>query len=421
MQLFQGKWDKDDSPTFAQFYLLAKVHKVPLKTRPIVSVSSCITEAIGKWVDVHLQNLFRHHRHCFPYFLKSSNELVAEIQNMQVPFNACLFTCDAISMYTNIDTHHAFEVIEAFISSLPQDDIHPGLLTGLKIVMLHCVFQFGSEYFVQLSGTAMGAPPAPMYATMYFALHESIIMPNYASNLLYYRRFIDDGLGIWLNTNDQTFEQFQTDMNQFGRLRWEFSTLQTTADFLDVHLEIQNLRITTCMHEKALNLYLYLPPHSAHPPGVLKSLIFGRLRQIHILCGEQEDKNKFIHLLFQRLLVRGYSADTLNPIFRDALSSINRPDLPRNNANMKKDLFLHVHYHPANPSSNDIQNIFYRTLVRGQDGFTCQHICNHEGNVFSTDRLIVAYHRPKNLGNRFSNRLLKFQRGVYGQFLFDNS
>jgi hypothetical protein len=55
--------------------------------------------------------------------------------------------------------------------------------------MTHDVFKFGDTFWVQLSGTAMGAPPAPNYATLYFPQHL---------NLLYYGRYIDDGLGIWI-------------------------------------------------------------------------------------------------------------------------------------------------------------------------------------------------------------------------------
>ena len=61
MGLFMEEWNKNQFPTFARFYMLAKVHKTPMKMRPIVSVSSCITDAIGRWVDKELQLLFNQH------------------------------------------------------------------------------------------------------------------------------------------------------------------------------------------------------------------------------------------------------------------------------------------------------------------------------------------------------------------------
>ena len=42
----------------------------------------------------------------------------------------------------------------------------------------------------------MGAPPAPSYATIYFAIHKLKIVPKYQS-LPVYKRYIDDALGRW--------------------------------------------------------------------------------------------------------------------------------------------------------------------------------------------------------------------------------
>ena len=159
--------------------------------------------------------------------------------------------------------------------------------------MRHCVFTFDNKFWVQLSGTAMGAPPAPMYATIYFAIHEQNIIPIYIHNLIFYRRFIDNTIGIWYDDSTNSslrFKQLQADFDNYGKLKWTFSTLSNHANFLDVSIFIQNQRIHYSMHEKALNLYLYLPPHSCHPPGVLKGLIHGRLHMIANLCSDQENK-----------------------------------------------------------------------------------------------------------------------------------
>ena len=66
-------------------------------------------------------------------------------------------------MYTNIETTHALEQLESFFTSskfcsyLAMGPI----LVALQIVMTHNVFQFGDTWWVQLTGTAMGAPPPP--------------------------------------------------------------------------------------------------------------------------------------------------------------------------------------------------------------------------------------------------------------------
>jgi hypothetical protein len=136
------------------------------------------------------------------------------------------FTCDASSMYTNINTHHALETISTWLATLPIPAFEkidtPALLAALRIVMTHNVFRFGDTFWVQLSGTAIGTPPAPMYATLYFAIHVEKVIPEFAPELRFYGRYIDDGFGIWIPVdpliNDTRGTSFQTTFGSFGRL-----------------------------------------------------------------------------------------------------------------------------------------------------------------------------------------------------------
>jgi hypothetical protein len=207
---------------YPHFYLTFKIHKTPLKTRPIVSVSGSLLHALGRWLDNQLQPLVR----TLPSFIASSWELKNHLETLPaLPAHARFFTCDAVSMYTNIDTDHALAVIGDFLRN---HDLAKGLpaeslIAGLEIIMRWNVFQFGDTHWKQLSGTAMGTPPACVYATLYYAIHELNMPAALQACLAVYKRYIDDGIGIWIGSNSQwtTFQQW---INSFGSLRWTFTT-----------------------------------------------------------------------------------------------------------------------------------------------------------------------------------------------------
>ena len=135
----------------------------------------------------------------------------------------------------------------------------------------------------------MGTSCACIIATMYYAHYEKFtLIPKYHNFLPHYFHFIDDKLGIWLlntdpvtsnNDYDVKFMEFKKDLDKFGLLRWTCEDLTNEIIYLDLVIRLDDGKFKFKTYQKALNLYLYIPPHSTHPPGVQKSLIFGCLQK----------------------------------------------------------------------------------------------------------------------------------------------
>ena len=418
------------SDPFAYFYLLAKVHKKPWVTRPIVSVSGSISHGLGRWLDNQLQRIVKH----LPYYLKSSTELVALLgTTSNFSPRARFFTMDATSMYTNIDTKHALDEIKTFLlhthpSICETESISvPAIMAAMKIIMYHNVFKFGDTCWVQLTGTAMGTPPAPMYATLYFAIHEYNVIPKTIC-LPFYRRYIDDGFGIWdppiafdESTTTSHWNKFINDINNFGKLKWSFSSLTTVTDFLDITVTLRHdMPIRTRLYEKALNLYLYLPPHTCHPPGILSGTIAGMILRIYRLTSDCKDRNASIINFFRRLRLRGYSTQTLRPIFNQHIA---RASQSFTNADHSTDprLFFHLPFHPLNPSSFRIQCAFKEHMYKPVGEPELPSIKNSMGQPFGVSRMIIANHRPRNIGNYVAPRRLKEYAAPVSTFLRDDT
>ena len=96
---------------YARFYLTLKAHKLKqgqtvdiLKRRPIVS---CPASLVHGLVDCKLQEVAQK---MISYF-KNTLQLKQQQLNLHLPPNTHLFTTNAVSMYTNILTHTALNLI----------------------------------------------------------------------------------------------------------------------------------------------------------------------------------------------------------------------------------------------------------------------------------------------------------------------
>jgi hypothetical protein len=124
-------------------------------------------------------------------------------------------------MYTNLDTTTGLQALrqlfQTYNNLIPASFPRVFFLTSLEIVMKNNIYTFGDTSWWQLQGTAVGTPAAPLY-----------------------------------------------------------SILTISTNFLDLQINIMNNNIQTSIYQKELNLYLCIPPTSAHPTSCFKGLVTGR-------------------------------------------------------------------------------------------------------------------------------------------------
>ena len=155
---------KSNQSPYARFYLTLKSHKLKLgqtvdhlKSRPIVSCPGSLLHGLGVWVVRKLQEVAQK---TVSYF-KNTLELNKQLLELHLLPNACLFTADTMSMYTNIPTHTALNLIGKYLTQYQR--------------------KCNRDYtFKQLNGTAMGMPPAPPYATVYYGIHEEKFLQHHS-------------------------------------------------------------------------------------------------------------------------------------------------------------------------------------------------------------------------------------------------
>ena len=179
-------------------------------------------------------------------------------------------------------------------------------------------------------------------------------------------------------------------------------------------VEIVGDRLETSLYHKPQSLHLYLPPNSCHAPGVLNGLVCGMVLRIHSLCSRTQDIEDELVSLFRCLVDRGHQALGLVPLFSKAITNAKRylaqdPAFRERKKQEKleesrRKVFLHLPYHPQNPSSKEIQNLWHCFVAAPPLKTPLNCIENNNGYRIPIDQLVIAYSRPPNLSNMFSYR-----------------
>jgi hypothetical protein len=187
-------------------------------------------------------------------------------------------------------------------------------------------------------------------------------------------------------------------------IQWEFTERSQSMDFMDLTLTIQGNSFASTLFEKKINLHLYIPPDSAHPPGNLTGLVLGMSYRIHRLCTEPDDIKMKVRQLYNGLRVRGYKPSDFKPLFQQATEKALQHTIPSTPqaACDEPVIFFHVQYHPIGPPSQEIQQTWSDTISEPPQCRTLVSYESHNGTPIELRRMIVCYNRAQNLGNLLS-------------------
>ena len=157
-----------------------------------------------------------------------------------------------------------------------------------------------------------------------------------------------------------------------------------------------------------MNLHLYIPAHSAHPNGLLKSLVHGQLYRFWTQNSEMANFKQVTKAFYEHLVNRGYKQEVLNTHFRQAAEHLQRKEAQgyrksTTTADDESNLFFHLQYHPHQIPKDAIRK-FYNA--------TCANTFNSARrpmgkNTLDIRRLTVAYSRAPNLRNKLCSSQLQ--------------
>jgi hypothetical protein len=264
-------------------------------------------------------------------------------------------------MYTNIDTTTGLQtfikLFDRYKDCIPNSFPKEFFLQTLGIIMNNNIFSFGDTYWQQLQGTAMGTPAAPLYSIITYEYYENTqILNTFQQNFIYYKRYIDDIFGIWVDSPNTTWDDFKYTLNQFGQLRWNLEDHTTSTNFLDLQISIINDKIEIKTFQKLHNLYFYIPPTSAHPSSCFKGLITGEIVRYWAQNTQVKDFIHITQLFIQRLIQRGHRIEDIIPNLQSAAPTIDNIQgdrrLLQQRVPSEDTIHIHWQYHPLDIKKN---------------------------------------------------------------------
>ena len=309
-------------PRTPVFYGLPKIHKVFKKIppmRPIISGFKSCTARLSEYIDSFLKYQARK---CKSY-IKDTNEFLIKLRSLKsIPINSIMVTMDVTSLYTNIDHEEGAQACFEKLETRQNKHVSSTLLKKLILLVLKSnIFKFGTAFYQQIKGTAMGTPMAPNYANLFMDKFETNILKSYYKKTgirpLIWVRFIDDIFFIWtegeqsLNEFIEFAQSFSTTTSMKSNIKFEVHQSTDRVNFLDVSVLLQNGIITTTIYSKPTDSHLYLNVNSSHPEHVIKNIPKSQFLRLRRICSDSCDFMTKCNTFINYFINQGYNKDHL--------------------------------------------------------------------------------------------------------------
>jgi hypothetical protein len=377
----------------ARFYLIPKVHKSGCPGRPVVSCSGSLSEKTSELVDFLIKPFLVN----VPSYLRDTRDFLQKIRsNNSFPDNTLLASVDVVNLYPSIPHEDGLRALSKFLE-------HQGMLRTqiqdivalARFVLTRNYFEFGPDFFLQISGTAIGTKMAPTYAIIFLHILETQFLASVPFKPFCWLRFIDDIFVIW-NHGESEFLKFIDSINS-AHPSISFTEVHSPEEvpFLDVLVkQSPSKEVITDLYTKPTDTHMYLHPASCHPGHVKRSIAYSQARRILSICSSHETALTRLDSLVQFLVRRGHAKTKVRREVDRAIRSVSPPSslppsppLPVPVPEPPRVNFV-LTYHPGLPNINEI--------LRSQ-----HHLLHLNPNLRTAIPLPprLAFRKPPNLRN----------------------
>ena len=280
-----------------------------------------------KWCSPYLTKWSRNY--CNTEFILDTKHILSMINELNdnntltnETFN--LFTIDVEKLYPSIQPQLAEEAVTDLITNLDEESaaVAEAVKQFVKLSLDESYVTYKERVFKPKVGIPTGGSLSRQIADTY--LHWVLfkkINPDImtANELRFWKRFIDDGIGIWKGTK-RTFISFlkklNKETNKYG-INFPINEAQfgKSVHFLDVTFYIdENNHIQYKSYTKPTDSKRYLRPQSFHPKTVFESVPYSQMIRTLERNSTAQTKAAEIETLKKDFVKSGYSRAELQKI-----------------------------------------------------------------------------------------------------------
>ena len=236
---------------------IPKIHKSleNIPGRPVISNCGTPAEKVSEFLDHHLKPVMQSGKS----YIKDSGHFLEKIKTLGcIPDNAILVTADVVGLYPSIPHQAGINALKEALDKrplkkIPTDD----LIKMAEFVLSNNFFEFNSDTFQQISGTAIGTKFAPPYACIYMDQVEQKFLATQINQPLIWLRYIDDIFFIWTH-GEKELEKFMSSFNSFTpNLKFTYGSSKKDISFSDPKVSLSKDKLSADLHIKPTDCHQY--------------------------------------------------------------------------------------------------------------------------------------------------------------------
>ena len=213
---------------------------------------------------------------------------------------------DVNSLFTKVPIEETLTFLERKLPTLDLDlpISVDEFIKLIRVCVNDSVFSFGSDFYRQKFGCAMGSSLSPVLAGVFMEFFESELLPTILDHPLPWFRYVDDVFSVW--PEEKHFQDFLFKLNNLHptiKFKYEFEE-NGQLPFLDVLVrKKQDNFLEFSVFRKATHSNSYIHYFSSHDNSVKTSTISSMFLRAYRVCNPQflDDEISRIYEIFSSL------------------------------------------------------------------------------------------------------------------------